>query len=248
MKRLAEAAVIEHWAQAGIMFDAMATGSSPDLERLLLSTARHVSDNARLMVLPVTWLTEYGICIARRRLTWLIESELEDAYVPTMGLILDSVNTFRRQPLFRRAIDACRGRLERLDHDARPLFTRQSSPGLATLAARAASDLSRRWRLWARPFDLRLDALRPPRWVMAHNPSFLRRADLAGDLRCSIIETLRHDPDAGASAIELQRRCVCRTYPPVLHAIKQLERSGSIERIKDGVSKRIRLVDTLQAA
>ena len=79
-----------------------------------------------------------------------------------------------------------------------------------------------------------------------HNPDYRRRADLQGDLRCSIIETLRHDPDAGASAVELQRRCSMRSYPPLLRALDQLELDGTIERTREGVSKRVRLVETVK--
>ena len=241
--------VLTQWAQLGAIFDVAPLGETPDVERLLLETARHLPHNPRLLSLPATWLVEFAFCVAKLRLAHLAEHELETEHLGPLGLLLESAQEAMGDEPFRDAIDVCAARLERADPEPRPLFalSRRRS-ALAALAEKHASPVSQRWRHWAQPVELRPEAVRSPRWVMARNPELQRRADLLGDLRCSIIETLRHDPEAGRSAMELQRRCHLRSYPPVLNALKQLERSGTIERIVEGASKRIRLLGAVAPA
>lgn len=237
-----EISVTRRWVRAGVAFGAPIADSDLDLERLLLDTARTVSTNPRLAVLPVTWLVHYDLCVARHRLAHLAGEELESGFVPALGYLMDCAHEHLGRAPFRDAITVCAERLEREPVEPAPLYdTQRGSPRLIELARSETSEVGRRWGRWARPFTLRPDAVRPPQWVMRHNPHFRERAHLEGDLRASIIATLRWDPDAGTSAVEIQHRCGCRSYPPVLHAIHQLERAGTIERVRVGTSKRIRL-------
>ncbi len=241
--------ILTKWAQLGLIFDVAPLGETPDLERLLLETARHLPHNPRLLTLPATWLSAYALCVAKLRLAHLADHELEPEHIGPLGLLLETAQEAAGGDPFRDAIDVCAARLERLDPEPKPLFVKSRGPtALAALAEQNASPISRRWRHWAQAVELRPEAVRSPRRVMAINPELQRRADLLGDLRCSIIETLRHDPEAGRSAMELQRRCHLKSYPPVLQALKQLERSGTIERIAEGTSKRIRLIELPEAA
>lgn len=249
MIQLLQPTVTSQWARLGIAFDDDPAMFMPDLERLLLETAREAPRNPRLVTLPASWLVRFGFCVARLRLAALAERELEFRHASVLGYVLEAAQQHMDDVLFQDAVDVCRRRMMQLDREPQPLFERQrSSAALREIAAHESSDLARGWRLWARPFDLREDALQPPRWVFTRNPDLQRRADLQGDLRCTIIETLRHDPDAGASAMELQRHCHLRSYPPILNALGELERSGTIERVAEGVRKRIRLVDPRSAA
>jgi hypothetical protein len=238
--------VIGDWARLGVAFSAEASDDSPDLERLVIATARVGPLSPRVFEAAVAWLGRYGRWVARDRLAALAATELPDDGAGVLGLLLELAQARLGDRPFRRTIPWCAERLRRLDPAPRPLFVRQRERRrLAGLAEREATDASRRWRLWMRPLSPRDDILRTSRWIVARNPSYQRRADLQGDLRCAIIETLRHDPDAGASATELQRRCGVRSYPPVLKALGQLERSGTIARGASGTSKPIRLLETV---
>ena len=52
------------WVRLGVSLNCDSATQSPDLERLLLDTARHVSRQARLLSLSVTWLAQYSNFVA----------------------------------------------------------------------------------------------------------------------------------------------------------------------------------------
>src|SRR5687768_15672578 len=82
---------------------------TPDVERLLLDTARVASANFRLFILAASWLAQYGDYVAKHRLARLVHDELESEHRPTLGFLLEwakdhgDSNGFR----FNLAIDAC---------------------------------------------------------------------------------------------------------------------------------------------
>ena len=79
---------------------------------------------------------------------------------------------------------------------------------LTHLVEHEATSVSKQWGRWVQPVDVKLDALRSPQWVVQHNPGFAQRAAHKGDLRCSILETLRRDlSDEPASEASLARWC-----------------------------------------
>ena len=76
------------WAALGIAFDAPPRGHAPDLERLLLSTARQLPGLPRLLPTVVTWLRIYGDAVACHRLRRLVAEELQPSERPVLGLLL----------------------------------------------------------------------------------------------------------------------------------------------------------------
>src|ERR1051325_10914724 len=87
-KRLLDS-VAAGWARLGAMLNVKAAARTPDLERLLLDTARVASANFRLFMLAASWLAEYGDYVAKHRLARLIGDELEREYRPALGLTLE---------------------------------------------------------------------------------------------------------------------------------------------------------------
>lgn len=81
--------LVRDWARLGAGFSSSEADEAPDLERTLLQTARLASSMARVFVLAVTWIARYGDLLTARRLGDLIRSELEPAFLPTMGLMLE---------------------------------------------------------------------------------------------------------------------------------------------------------------
>ena len=63
--------VVRDWTRLGITFASPASPHSPDLERLLLDTARHMAGNPRLFTMAATWLGTYGRWVAHGRLAYL---------------------------------------------------------------------------------------------------------------------------------------------------------------------------------
>ena len=211
--------------------------STPDLELLLLDTARAASGHARLFILAASWLAVYGDYVARHRLVRLIRAELEAEYRPTMGMLLDWARGHGQRCRLNQAIKAC-GR----PANGRPLLDIDSaSPELARLAEREASQLSRKWGRWFAPFDLKHDALRPVRWIAAKNPALAVRALTGGDLVASILAEGIHNPASLRSELDLSRQCGA-SRPAVREALSKLELGGYAHRTRVGRANAITLL------
>lgn len=196
--------VIRRWASLGAGFDAGPLDVSRydiDIERLLLDTARHASENARLFIMAATWLRTYGDLVAKHRLKRLIRDELALEFHAALGLLLDVAQQGSHPLEFKTVIKNLQPAPE-----PRPLFdSSRTNAALAALAERKASAISRRWNLWCEAFEFRNDAMRPAAWMMARHQSLRTRADFRGDLRASILASLRHDAGAGGSELKLAR-------------------------------------------
>lgn len=207
------------WARLGALFNvAPARGPAPDLERLLLDTARAAPGNPRLYILAVTWLAAYGLYVAAHRLKRLAVEELEPEHQATLGLILDTAVDHGAPKSLRHVVT------ESLQPAPQPgpLFEVDRGP-LASSIEADATPVSKRWGQWVQPVEPKPDALRPPQWIVRHNPSFASRAAHKGDLRTSIIETFRRDlRGQPVSETELARRCAA-TLLAVRSALDDLQ-------------------------
>jgi hypothetical protein len=213
------------WARLGILFACAPAETPPDPERLLLETARRCGRNARLAPLVATWLVHYGDFIARHRLKRLAATELEATHRPVLGLLIESAagHGAPRELLIAAGPFAPA-------RPPRPLSDAAEHPQLAAIAERNASELSRKWGVWSSEMEPTPDALRPPAWVLARNPGLRDRALRKGDLRCSIVESLRRDTPDGAvrSESELARLCAA-DRSAVRKALASLIREGEVE-------------------
>lgn len=225
--------LVTQWARLGAGFNAALAAETPDLERLLLETARESSKMARLFIMAATWLHRYGDLVARHRLKRLIREELERDFHATLGLMLDlsqqGTHPLQFASIIRELSPA---------GPPRPLFdAERASPLLAQRAMRRASDVSRRWGLWCEAFEFKDDALRPAAWLMHNNPGLITRADFRGDLRASVLASLEHDVGAGQSELELARRCG-GSRAQVRSALENLELTGKAHRLRTDRDRR----------
>lgn len=229
--------ITSEWARIGAAFGAKPSDQTPDLERLLLDTARHLSQNARLFTMSLSWLSQYGdTLIAKHRLRHLIQHELEDDYHPIIGLLLDTLKSHTGTRHFNMAIQACRPARESM-----PLFEiERASEVLRKRSRKRATQLSKDWNLWAPPQQIKHDAIRPASWIIDKNPSLSFRASMKGDLRTTILIVLREIPDAGDSELALARNCTA-TRAAVRDALEDLELSGHITRRASGRKNTIEL-------
>lgn len=213
------------WVQVGILFGCEPSGNSPDLERLLLNTARQCHRNARLLPLAVTWLVQYGQFIARHRLKRLVLDELEPEFQAVLGLIIEEAVEHGATRDLLIVSEVC----EPLAL-AQPLAAvqRDSEP-LSRISERRASDRSRRWGVWASPVVLKEDAVRPVTWLLLHNPEFRERIIRKGDLRVSILQTLLRDIASHTAPSESAlTRLSGATRTAVRKALASLELEGMV--------------------
>jgi len=219
--------VISQWVRAGILFNIPPSTTTPDLERLLLATAKSCETNPRLFITVVTWLTRYGTYIARHRLKHLIITELNPEYRPVLALIIDSAITNGASHRLNIILEACEPA-----SNPRPLFQiDQTDDWMTDLVKKTATNTSQKWGRWVQPFELKFDALQSPVHILRNNEQFKSRALRRGDLRCSILEVLHHDVKNSRLPSEsaLARKCAATTNA-VRKALDQLEIEGIILR------------------
>ena len=219
--------LVSQWTRIGAGFAASGAAESPDLERLLLATAREAPGMARLFIMAATWLHRYGDLIAKHRLKRLIRDELEPEHHATLGLLLDIAQQGTHPAQFASIIRELSPASQ-----PRPLFDiERTSKTLIERARRRASPISTRWGLWCDTIEFKDDALRPASWLMHHNPALIMRADFRGDLRASVLASLAHDADAGLSELHLARQCG-GSRAQVRSALENLELTGKAARIR----------------
>lgn len=191
--------LLRRWASIGAGFNIKPAIQEIDLERLLLDTARHAPEMARLFTMAATWLHVYGDMIAKHRLKRLIRDELEAEARPVLGLLLD----IAQQGTHPLEFETVTKQIEPSDKPMPLFLSSRRSAKLTELAERKASPVSRGWNLWCQPIEFKGDALRPASWIIRRHPELRTRADFRGDLRASILASLRHDPGAGGSESRL---------------------------------------------
>ncbi len=205
---------IADWTRLGILFGTRPRPRTPDLERLLIDTTRHAPQNARLFTQAVSWLARYDSFVARHRLKRLAQTRLDDTTRPALGLLLDLAIRHGASRGLNLAADVC-GRAD----PPRPLFSvADKSPARRRFAETTASPPSKARGLWAQTVELRTDTLRPTSWILKKNPCFRNRAVRKGDLRSTILETLRHDVPDGRLDSERALVDLCGANRPAVRA------------------------------
>lgn len=213
------------WTRLGAMFSVQPSRKTPDLEDLLIETARWVPGSARLFAVATSWLIQYGRLICRHRLVARIERESDPLTLATMGYMLSLVRDHTGKDHFNGARKKCSPLTQ-----PRPLFnTYTQSEGLARLAKKQSDPLSKRWGLYSPPERLYTDALRPASWVMQTNPTLHYRAIFSGQLTASILVHLQIEPASGKSESALAR-VLHATRVALRDALDQLELCQLISR------------------
>ena len=233
--------ILADWARLGVGFGHEMGDQTPDVERLILATAKHRCRHARLLLAAITWLSRYGSLVAEHRLLSLAESaELNEEEEARLGLMLEFSLSQARLHDRRRNLERTARWCRPVD-PPRPLFEAdRANQVLARRAERRACGLSREWGLWTEKLEAKLDTLRPARWIHATNPALAFRADFRGDLRATLLLVLAERPEAGASVSRLAQQCGV-SRPAVVQALDDLEIAGHVRRVARGRATGIEL-------
>lgn len=223
------------WARVGVLFGCEPSRRTPDLERLLINTARKCPDNARLLPLAVTWLVEYGQFVARHRLKRLVQTELEPEPQAILGLLIEEAVRHGATRELLIVSEECFPL-----SPAVPLSrVQRDQASLAHVSERRASDVSQKWGVWTPPVELKPDAVRPVSWLLDQNTEYRERVIRKGDLRVSIIETLRRDVPGHIVASEAAlSRLSGATRAAVRKALAALRLEGVIALGTDAMNER----------
>ncbi len=231
----------ERWKHWGVAFAVEPCAGPVNLEDLLIDTARGLHQNARLLVMTVTWLDRHHEIVDVGQLA-LQAARLRGPDSARMGLLLETAQEFIGEEVFSPVLSV----LEPLS-PPEPLYDVYRGHGtMAAMAKDAASPLSRKWGLWAPPLEsLKPNALRPPAWVAAHNLAFVLRSLLKGDVRCKVMTALAERGFDNVSETELTHHAQC-TRRAMHLALENLQASGLIVRSRHGRRYEIRLARQLQ--
>lgn len=214
------------WARVGVLFGTRPSGTTPDLERLLLATVCHAHAEPRLFSLAVTWLSEFDNYVARHRLKCLAD-ELDADAKPVLGLLLDLAVKHGASREFLVIAKKCGKR-----QVAGPLFdVHLGSKARRRIAENNACPEALERNLWAPDVEPKLDALRPSAWVLRKNPDYNDRIVRKGDLRATVLEVLRRDLPGHVAQSEVDLAEACSANRPAIRAsLDDLEREGFVLR------------------
>ena len=211
------------WARLGILFNSEPAHESPDIERLILDTARELPRNPRLFPLVVTWLVEHGFFVARHRLKHLVITELSPEHQAALGLLLDEAIDHGAPAELRIVRDVCQPFTV-----SRPLFDAFSNPSLSDIAKSTSSESSKWWGVWAPPVELKRDAVRPSRWILNNNLHAFDRIVRRGSLRASVLEAMRNDLGGIARSYTEICKVTGATRAAVREAVRSLVHEGAV--------------------
>jgi hypothetical protein len=230
--------ILARWTRLGAGFNIEPADRTPDLERLLVDTARHAPEMARLFIMAASWLGLYAPLVAKARLAMLSRCELDDDQKAALGFLIEASQQAATRPRLRSISKGLRQQVSDPSHrPGKPLFlVSRGNPLLAARARQRASALSDRWGLWCDSFELKGDAIRPREWLFSTSPELRLRADLQGDMRASVLAALHHEPDASRSELHLAR-LAGGSRSAVRAALDALELAGHVrvERTPGGV-------------
>jgi hypothetical protein len=221
--------VISRWASLGVMFNARPSREAPNIEQLLIDTAGQLDQNARLLVMAVTWLERFHTKVFWDQLSGLT-ARLVGRQSAQMGLLADMVGQYVHDKALQSVIDAC-GPMETPE----PLSAvERTRPALAGLSRKRACGISKKWGLWTQGVDrLKSSAIRPAVWIARRNPTFALRGMLKGQVAVRAIVALSEQGMKDVTETQLTRHVGC-TRRAMHTALDDLDNSGWITRKQSG--------------
>lgn len=178
------------WTRLGFGFSVAPSDETPDLERLLLATARFSPDHPRLFLGAVNWVARWWTAVARLRLRQLIQEELEEPHRPVLAaLIEEAARLSGGHKDLLDAISKCTP-----NKKAHPLFVvERGCASLVSAVEKGSSPAGKKWGCWFDPVEKKEDVLFAKNRVLHQNPTLIERTVRRGDLRASILESFRFD-------------------------------------------------------
>ncbi|HSU16237.1 hypothetical protein [Longimicrobium sp.] len=154
------------WARIGGGFPDEPASTPVDLEDLIVRTAAAAPGDARLFWVAASWLAVHHNLVNTRRLSdrLRVAPALDLAVAGAMLAVARDAAGSATQ--LDSALKHCRPLAA-----PRPLFDVIAASPLFTAKARDGTlDVFSAWGLWQDDLSLRLDAIRPVQWVLAHCP------------------------------------------------------------------------------
>jgi len=229
--------LLAQWKRLGIEVDARPAPRTPDVERLIVETARLLPYMARLLPVATTWLVSCERLVCRHRLASFAAGITSTSHSACLGLLLDFVRATTFTDHLALPIRKCSPLLPPV-----PLLEAERKASYYPLVQLEADAIARRWGLLTPRPHLVLDAMRPIDWILAANPRLRERALLRGDLGASILACITHEASSGSSESSLART-LGATRKALRDSLDHLQFCGLIVRRHVGRSVQICLPD-----
>lgn len=212
--------ISREWARVGGSFNVAPANHAVVIENLLVRSAKQAPVDYRLFFLAATWLGVHYHLVDMRRLGRELDAlrGLESAVAGAMISVAHGVDASPR-------LEAAGARCRPL-RKARPLFDRVAENRvLRELARRDALPVFSRWGLWHDEISLKLDAVKPIRWILERCPELRIRALVGASLEGEIIQALFEEPQTIANLA----RTTGATYASAHEATTRLAARGLVE-------------------
>jgi len=139
--KLANFSIESQWVRLGFGLNSGTSDFTPDVESLIVSSARCFRENSRLTELVVSWLARNGDYVAKHRLKGRISQLTDVVEKATLGLVIESAIELGASPDFACTVVSC----ELLAVPQAISLTDEHTPYFRVLAEETARDLSRKW-------------------------------------------------------------------------------------------------------
>jgi hypothetical protein len=218
------------WARIGGGFTVRCARHRIDLEDLIVRTCTLAPGDARLFWVAASWLAAHHNLLNTRRFGRRLAHQ-EAALTSAVAGALCSVALELAPSAFqlRSVVKHCRPLAE-----SRPLFDAlAASPVLVRIVREGSLPIFERWGFWQHEITMKLDAIRPIGWILAHCPEFRMRALFGAELEAEIVDLLLDTP---AAVSDLCTRLGV-TYAAAHEAASRLVGRGLAHRNAEGRRK-----------
>ena len=213
------------WARLGLRIAHAPTVVTPDLERLIIDTCGLLPHKPHLLPGLVTWIAMYGNFIARHRLRRLIQVCASTETKAVAGLLTELAITVGGPQDLAMTIESCVPL-----KPGKPLaVAHRADQTMMKMSEAYAADPAVKWGLWTAECDADPAYVMPVQWILARNPGIRDRVIRKGDLRSTILETLRHDTGGVADSELALARLSGATRAAVHSAVYSLVQEGAVE-------------------
>jgi hypothetical protein len=214
------------WARLGGGFSVPPALRRVDLEDVIIRTLGHARNDARLFWVAASWLSVHHNLLNARRLGGMLRRRPNVELAVAGALFAVARQAAGTATSLASVLKHCRP-----VHPARPLFSiMEANPILEGKAKAGALSLFARWGFWQDDMSLRLDAVRPVRWVLARCPELRLRALLGATLEAEVVGFLAVLP----ATVDDLSTILDVTYSAAHAAAGQLVARGFVARTRDG--------------
>ena len=230
--------VLSKWRKLGTSFNVEPCKETPNIENLIILSARYIPEFSRLLPMLEAWLSKYEVLVCRHHLARMVSQLQDQKSSAILGYLFSRLRAKTESKHFNIVIKQCKPLFQ-----PEPLFhVDQKNDKTKAFAERFSEPEAIEWGLWAsheRPYE---SAIMDSTWLMKENPTLHYRALFSGKLQATIISVLLESEDHGQSETRLSKACNV-TRVALRDALEHLDLCGYIQRLPEKKRSVIKLIN-----